>query len=52
VGEQPYKRGFTRIHLFATTTAEQVLDLGKAAPAEVEPMLGGRTESTARRRGH
>jgi hypothetical protein len=40
------------MHLFATSTAEQVLDLGKAAAlVEVEPAQSGRAAGTARRGG-
>jgi hypothetical protein len=41
------------MHLFATTTPAQVLELGKVAGVtEVEPAEGGRTGSAAARRGH
>jgi hypothetical protein len=40
------------MHLFATTTDEQVLELGKKAPiTEIEKPRGGQTGSTDRRRG-
>ena len=36
------------MHLFATTTAEQVLELGKgAAVTEVEPARSGQAEGAA-----
>jgi len=37
------------MHLFATTTAQQVLDLGMAGVVETEPVPSDRTAAASRR---